>query len=161
MSVSGSIDKRSGSMNKINTTWSEVDISSSLDLMRWKELSSTDAVTEVRELVHKLAKVANVKRVRAIATRFPNLHHVDFELELHFNTELSDEVWNNVQDLVIDYEWKLRDDSGEKWYFHAQVVDKLSLLQDTTKIIADSDNRQRTEAGIRTWLSTPLNLVMH
>ena len=76
-------------------------------------------------------------------------------------TELSDEAWNNVQDLVIDYEWKLRDVTKEKWYFHAQVVNRLSLLQDVTKVIADADAKQRAEAGIRTWSTPPLKFVVH
>ncbi|SRR5579883_947040 len=135
---------------------------SSLNLIRLKELSRTEAVPEARELVHKLAKVDNVKRVRAIAPRFPDIHWIDFELELQSQTELSDEVWDNIQDLVIDSEWKLRDDSGEKWYFYVQTVARLSLLQDKTKVIADSSCiRQPTEVRVRTWSSSPLKLVLH
>ena len=157
-----STEKRSSQiLYKTSTTRIEFHASSSLNLMRLKELPSIDAVDEVRELVNKLAKVANVKRVRAVAPRFPNLHHIDFELELPSGTELSDEAWSNVQDLVIDYEWKLRDVSSEKWYFHAQVVYRLSLLQDATKVIANSDDKQHAHAGIRTWSSPPLKLVVH
>lgn len=155
-----STNKRLVSIYEINTTWREVHTSSSSYLIKLRELSSIDVVAEVRELVNKLVQVANVKRIRAVAPRFPNLHHIDFELELPLGTELSDEVWNNVQDLVIDYEWKLRDITSEKWYFHAQVVDRLSLLQDA-KVIADSDDKQRVEAGIRIWSSPPLKLVVY
>lgn len=157
-----STEKRSIPIYKTNTTWNEVHTFSPLNGIRWKELLNTDAIiTQVRELVHKLAAFANVKRVRAIAPRFPDIHDVDFELELQSETELSDEVWNNVQNLVIDYEWKLRDISSEKWYFHAQVRYRLSLLQDATKVIADSCDRQRPETGIRTWSSPPIKLVVH
>ena len=156
-----STQKRSLTIYKINTTWSEIHTYSSLYLIELKASSSTDAVHEVRELVQKLVNVVNVKRVRAVAARFPNLHWIDFQIELPSGTELSDEAWNNVQDLVIDYEWKLRDVTKEKWYFHAQVVNRLSLLQDATKVIADSDAKQRAEAGIRTWSSPPLKFVVH
>jgi len=144
-----------------NATGSTVYTFSPLNMMRWKELSRSEAVPEVRKLIHKLAKVANVKRVRATAPRFPDLHWIDFELELQSETELSDEVWDNVQDLVIDSEWKLRDVSSEKWYFYVQTVNRLSLLQDKTEVIADSDDKQHADAGIRTWSSAPLKLVVH
>jgi len=62
---------------------------------------------------------------------------------LQSETELSDEVWDNVQDLVIDSEWKLRDVSSEKWYFYVQTVNRLSLLQDKTEVIADSDDNMQ------------------
>lgn len=124
------------------------------------ELQSSDVIPpEVKELVQKLAKVANVKRVVAIALRFPDIHWIDFELELQPETELSDEIWYKVQDLVIDYEWKLRDDSGEKWYFHAQPVNELSKLRDPAHKVADSDPSQSTGLGRQTWSSPPLNFT--
>ncbi|MDF5733248.1 MAG: hypothetical protein PUP92_36010 [Rhizonema sp. PD38] len=128
--------------------------------MRLEELSSVDAVDKIWELVNKLAEFTNVKRVRAVVPRYPDLHHIDFELELLSETELSDEAWSSIQDLVIDYEWNLRDINSEKWYFHAQVVYRLPQLHGATKVIADSENKQRVVAGRRTWSSPPLNLVV-
>ena len=51
---------------------------------------------------------------------------------------------------MIDYEWQLRDVTKEKWYFHAQVLEQLCLLQEAIKVIADSDAKQSTEGGVRT-----------
>lgn len=138
----------------LSITWDKLGAFSS----KPDKLDSSDVVLpEVKELVQKLAKVGNVKRVAAIALRFPDIHWIDFELELEPETELSDEVWYEVQDLVIDYEWKLRDDSGEKWYFHAQPVNKLSKLRDTAQKVADSDPSQSAGIGRETWSSPPLN----
>ncbi|MBD2775419.1 hypothetical protein [Iningainema tapete] len=147
-----STEKRSSPIYTTDTTWKEVRTSSSLNLMKWKNLPSIDVIHKVRELVNKLAKVADVKRVWAVAPRLPDLHHIDFELELPSGTELSDEAWNLVQDLVIDYEWNLRDVSREKWYFDAQVVYR---FPEATKVIADSNDKQRA------WSSPPLKLVVH
>ncbi|MEH2235833.1 hypothetical protein [Nostoc sp.] len=159
-----STKKRLVQIFKTNTIWRTVR-SSDLRLIKSDKSTRPDIVPEIQELAQKLAEVANVKRVRAVAPRFPDLHNIDFELELQPETELSAElsyeVWEQVQNIVIDYEWKLRDDSGEKWYFHAEVVSKLSLLRDTSKVIVDSHNRQRAEVIIRTWSSPPLKLVEH
>jgi hypothetical protein len=142
-----------------NTIWSHYG-TSSLDLTKSGKFPSSHIVLEVQELVEHLTEVTHVKRVRAIAPRYPDLHWIDFELELQPETELSDEVWYQVQDLVIDYEWKLRDDSGEKWYFHAQPVNKFSQLREPAQIVADSYRTQSTHPRIQTWSSPPLNLVM-
>jgi len=156
-----SIEKRLMSIYKTNPTWKEVHTFSSSYLIKLQELSSINVVAEVRELVNQLAQVAKVKRVRAVAPKFPNLHHINFELELPSGTELSDEAWNSVQDLAINSEWKLRDVTSEKWYFHAQVVYRLFLLKNAIKVIADSDEKQRAEAGIRAWSSPPIKLIVH
>ncbi len=156
-----STEKHSLPIYKTNITWSEIHTYSSLYLIELKASSSTETVHEVRKLVHKLVNVVNVKRVRAVAARFPNLHWIDFQIELPSGTELSDEAWNNVQNLVMDYEWQLRDVTKEKWYFHAQVVNRLFLLEDAIKVIADSDAKQSAELSIRTWSSPPLKFVVH
>jgi hypothetical protein len=94
----------------------------------------------ILKLVQQLAELNNVQRVKAFATRFPDMHHIDFELELKPGVELSNEIWDKVQDLVIDCEWELRDDSGEKWYFRPQIADNFTHLRDISQIIADSQN---------------------
>lgn len=156
---SNSTEKHSVQIFKINTTWSNIRTFSSLDLIKTDELPNDNLVPKIQELTQKLAKVANVQRVRAIATRFPDIHWINFELELRPKTELSDEVWDYVQDLVIDYAWKLWDDSGEEWYFRAQVTFNPSPLRDANQVIADSYNSQHRE--LRTYSSPPLKLVVH
>jgi hypothetical protein len=133
-----------------NITWNNLRVFSS----KPEELQRDNSVPEIQELTHKLAKIAHVKRVVAIAPKFPDIHWVDFELELHPQTELSDEVWYQLQDLVIDYEWRLRDKSAEKWYFNAEPVSKLSKLQNTDEIIADSQTKDYARP---TWSSPPFN----
>jgi hypothetical protein len=101
-------------------------------------MNDFDAIPYIKQLVQKLAKIDNVEKVKALATKLPDMHHIDFELELKPGFELSDEIWDKVQDLVIDCEWKLRDESGEKWYFRPQRADNLTCHQDS-QIIANSN----------------------
>lgn len=145
-------------IDKTDTSWSHFG-AFSLVLTKTKELPSFDAIYRVKELVQKLTEVANVNKVRAIALRFPDIHWIDFELELQAETELSHELWEIVQNLVIDCEWKLRDDSGEKWYFHAEPVNRFSKLREGSRVIDNSDNKQTIVTG-KQISSSHLNLVV-
>ncbi|WP_353930223.1 hypothetical protein WJM97_18280 [Okeanomitos corallinicola TIOX110] len=131
------------------TAWSKFR-SSDLNLISQK---SHDAVSEINDLVRKLSKVTHVKRVQAIAPNYPDKHWIEFELQLYPDTQLSSEAWDKVQDMVIDCEWMLRDKSTEDWYFHAVVVDKLSLIRDASKIVNDSYH-------LKSFASFHLNLVV-
>ena len=96
------------------------------------------APVEVQELVQELAKVDGVAKVRAIAPRAEDIHWIEFELELRPETELDDETWDKIQDLVIDCEWDLRDKTNERWYFNEKVVEKFLRIQKGSKIVACS-----------------------
>ena len=70
-----------------------------------------------------------------------------------------DETWEKIQDLVIDYEWKLIDDSTEEWYFRPQIVDRFYLLRD--EVIADSDKKEHTEVSKpKMWSSNSPNFTV-
>jgi hypothetical protein len=99
---------------------------------------------EIQKLVEELAeKIEEVARVIAVATSFPDIHWLDFEIELKADAELSDETWENIQNMVIDCEWKLIDNSAEEWYFRPQIVERLYLFRDS--VVADSENIILTE----------------
>jgi len=155
-----STQTHSGSNFKTNkTTWSSRG-SSDLRLVKSDKSTSYDAVPEIRKLVKELDQLVEVKRVRAIATSFPDIHWIDFQIELEeSNTDLSDKTWDKIQDLVIDYEWKLIDDSGEEWYFRPQIVDRFYLLKD--EVIADSDEEKHRQVGrLKTWSSNFSNFIL-
>ncbi|MEH1901604.1 MAG: hypothetical protein V7L04_09355 [Nostoc sp.] len=141
------------------TTWSNRG-SSDLRLVKSDKSTSYDAIAEIQKLVKELDQLVEVKRVRAIATSFPDIHWIDFQIELEeANTDLSDETWDKIQDLVIDYEWKLIDDSAEEWYFRPQIVDRFYLLKD--EVIADSYEEEHTEVGrLKTWSSNSSNFIV-
>ncbi|MHC5934103.1 hypothetical protein [Nostoc sp.] len=141
------------------TTWSNRG-SSDLRLVKSDKSTSYDAVAEIQNLVKELDQLVEVKRVRAIATSFPDIHWIDFQIELEeANTDLSDETWDKIQDLVIDYEWKLIDDSAEEWYFRPQIVDRFYLLKD--EVIADSDEQEHREVGrLKMWSSNFSNFIV-
>ncbi|WP_254565569.1 hypothetical protein [Oscillatoria sp. HE19RPO] len=103
------------------------------------ESKPSPAVASAWELVQTLSKIKGVKRVRAIAPRPTDLHWLQFDLALQPDSELSDESWEKIQDLIIDAEWSLRDSTQEKWYFHSEVIENYPTLREGAKVIADSD----------------------
>ncbi|TAG60724.1 MAG: hypothetical protein EAZ28_05990 [Oscillatoriales cyanobacterium] len=101
-----------------------------------QSFKSPTAPVEVQELVQELAKVNGVAKVRAVIPRAEDIHWIEFELELHPETELDDETWDKIQDLVIDCEWGLREKTNEKWYFDEKVVQKFFRIQNGAKVVA-------------------------
>lgn len=124
-----------------HTTWKKFS-SFDLHLINTDKFGSSNVIPEIKELTNKLSAFPSVKRVRAIAKNFPDLHELNFDIELEKDTELSYENWEKLEDIVIEYEWKLRDKSGEKWYFHTQILEELPLLKDSTPVICTSDHKQ-------------------
>ena len=108
-------------------------------LKQKQSFKSPTAPVEVQELVKELAKVGGVAKVRAIAPRAEDIHWIEFELELHPETELDYETWDKIQDLVIDCEWGLRDQTKEKWYFDQKLVEKFVRIEDGAKEVARSE----------------------
>jgi hypothetical protein len=106
---------------------------------------------EIQKLVEEIVEEINgVKRVIGVATSFPDIHWIDFQIGLKEDIELSDETWEQIQDMVIDCEWKLIDDSGEEWYFRPQIVDSFYFIGE--KKIADSDNKHNSKIRkLKTW----------
>ncbi|HAG85357.1 MAG TPA: hypothetical protein DCL61_30485 [Cyanobacteria bacterium UBA12227] len=112
--------------------------SSPSTLIPKQSFKSPTAPSEVQQLVQQLAKVDGVARVRAVAPRAVDIHWIEFELELHPETDLDDQAWDKVQDLIIDCEWDLRDKTNEKWYFQRKRVEKFTRIQEGAKIVAQS-----------------------
>ena len=142
------------------TTWVKHD-SSHLHLITSDKPKNSDlSPAEVQRLVEELVeKIEETERVIGIATSFPDIHWIDFKIKLKDNSELSDETWEKIQDLVIDYEWKLIDDSTEEWYFRPQIVDRFYLLRD--EVIADSDKKEHTEVSKpKMWSSNSPNFTV-
>lgn len=110
--------------------------SSTSTLKPKQSFKSPTAPVEVQELVQELAKVDGVTKVRAVVPRAEDIHWIEFELELHPETELDDETWDKIQDLVIDCEWGLRDKTNEKWYFDEIVVEKFFRIHNGAKVVA-------------------------
>ncbi|MGB3654092.1 MAG: hypothetical protein WBA41_23180 [Rivularia sp. (in: cyanobacteria)] len=138
-----SIPKNVVSIGKTNKTiWTQQRSSSHLRIVNPDKSTTCNPLTRIKKLVDELVKVEGCKRVKAIATSFPDIHWIDFEIELE-DAELSDETWNKIQDMVIDREWKLIDDSAQEWYFRPQIVDRFYLFGD--EVIADSENKKQTK----------------
>ncbi len=134
------------SNSKTKSPW-KVYESPSSTLESKKSFQSPTAPVEVHELVDKLAKVEAVARVRAVAPRAVDIHWIEFELELHPETNIDDESWDKIQDLVIDYEWALRDKTNEKWYFDEKVVEKFVRIEDEAKLLARSEKSRSSSTS--------------
>ena len=148
------------------TNWAKRSSSPHLRIVNSEASTSYNSVTVsdsatlavIKKLVEELVKVEGLKRVKAIAISFPDIHWIDFEIELGTDIELSDETWDKIQDMVIDSEWKLIDDSAEEWYFRPQIVDRFYLVGD--QVIADSEEIKHTEVGrLKIWSSNSPNLI--
>ena len=125
------------SISKTETSWKKIYLSSSL--LNLEESSYTSFIpAEVQELVQKLAEVEGVNRVRAVAPRAIDIHWIEFELEVQPEIELTDESWDKIQNLVIDYDWSLREKSDEKWYFHAEIVEKFRKIKEGARVVTAS-----------------------
>jgi hypothetical protein len=148
--MSSSIQENSlpkfGRKVETKTTWSK-PISSNLRLFTSEKPKISDLINpEIQKLVEELVeKIEGVQRVIAVATSFPDIHWIDFQIKLKADIELSDETWDKIQDMVIDCEWKLIDDSAEEWYFRPQIVDRFYSLGDAK--IADSANKRHLEVS--------------
>jgi hypothetical protein len=125
------------SNSKTKSSW-KVYESTSMTLQSKKSFRSATVPVEVHELVEKLAKVDGVAGVRALAPRAVDIHWIEFELELHPETELDDETWDKIQDLIIDCEWDLRDKTNERWYFPRKTVESFSKIQQGAKVVSRS-----------------------
>jgi hypothetical protein len=125
------------SNSRTKSSW-KVYESTSPTLRSKKSFQSPIVPVEVHELVEKLAKVDGVAGVRALAPRAVDIHWIEFELELHPETELDDETWDKIQDLIIDCEWDLRDKTNERWYFPRKTVEKFSKIQQEAKVVSRS-----------------------
>jgi len=125
------------SNSKTKSSW-KVYESTSMTLQSKKSFRAATVPVEVHELVEKLAQVDGVAGVRALAPRAVDIHWIEFELELHPETELDDETWDKIQDLIIDCEWDLRDKTNERWYFPRKTVEKFSKIQQGAKVVSRS-----------------------
>lgn len=127
------------SISKIENPWKVYSVSSSPLRTFSESLNSPSVPPEVQKLVQELAKIEGVTRVRAVAPRAGDLHWIDFQLELQPETELSDESWDKIQNLVIHYEWGLRDQTQENWYFDTERVEKFEQLKELDQVVFSSE----------------------
>ncbi len=94
------------------------------------------AQSQIKELVNKLLALENVSHVRAIFSNSADQHWIDFQVEIS-SEKVSHELWRKMQHLVIEYEWKLRDETKEDWYFDVDHSESLGSLYKDITIIAD------------------------
>ena len=124
------------------TNWAEKYSHSSLTLVDPTQLYSHTVREEIRELGQRLVAFSGVNAVRAILPMSSNDHWVEFELQISRNEqndlELPYEIWDVIRDLVIDYEWQLRDETNEKWYFGVDYFEHFSKISYDSKEVFNS-----------------------
>jgi hypothetical protein len=134
------------------------NFSSPLTIVKSKQPYYPD-LPDIKELGKKLASFVGVESVRAIVPDASNRCWIEFEILLPpSNVELPYETWDKIQDLVIDYEWNLRDKSGEKWYFGVDCVEYFSKICPEGVEIFNSCV-ETSEASQKIWSSPNANFV--
>ncbi|GBO53395.1 hypothetical protein APA_1302 [Pseudanabaena sp. lw0831] len=154
-SITSPFDLTSSKVQEIN--WNK-KYSSPLTIVESKQSYYPD-FPDIKELGKKLASFVGVESVRAIVPDASNRCWIEFEILLQpSNAELPYETWDKIQDLVIDYEWNLRDKSGEKWYFGVDCVEYFSkICPESFKIFNSSV--EPSEAFQKIWSSPNANFV--
>ena len=97
-------------------------------------------LTEIKEVVQKLAELPNVEQVRAIANSLNELYEVTFEvLPSNINSPRNGELAKKAISLVIDAEWKLSDiTNNESWLFGVQMVRGFEFTPKDNRVVASS-----------------------
>lgn len=106
---------------EMRSRWSQIH-QSFTPMLRLRTSTCSPDFTEVQTLVQKLTQLENIGRVRAVTPKAGDLHWIEFELEPQLGTQISDKTWEQAENLVIDCEWKLRNETDEKWYFYTQII---------------------------------------
>lgn len=107
-------------------------------------LGSTDSVfakTAIKNFTQELVKLPNVERVRAVAVTPGDIHSITFQINISpqfMEGEFTDiqELWETAESLALQAHRQLRDSTGEKWYFHTELIEDFSDYPNSNEIIA-------------------------
>lgn len=79
--------------------------------------------TELQSIKNKLLELEGVYKVESLCI---NSNKYDFLVftSYEFHSLQYDFLWSQAQDVVINEEWKKRDETNSSWYFDVQVVIK-------------------------------------
>jgi hypothetical protein len=80
-----------------------------------------DVLLYVEQLTKDLAQLTG-GRVQAIATYFPSMEFIEF----HILADMSESDCDKIHEIVIDAEWKLRDNKNKNFYFSYGKVNDFS-----------------------------------
>lgn len=92
-------------------------------------------LSRVYSLGEKLKDFDGIGRVRITAPNNWDLHWLEFEVEAKDSVHLAEDLWDKLQDLVIDLEWQLRDETEEAWHFHLAQVSSLTSLEIGVRLV--------------------------
>jgi len=92
-------------------------------------------LSRIYSLGEKIKRFEDIERVRIFAPRNWDLHWIEFEIEAKGDAFLSKDLWDKLQDLVIDLEWQLRDETSESWNFHLSEVSSLASLEAGARLL--------------------------
>lgn len=105
---------------------------------------NTDSVfgeTVIKSFTQELVRLPNVERVRAVAVIPGDIHSITFQINMSLQFmegEFADiqEFWEAAESLALHTHRQLRDSTGEKWYFHTELVEDFSDYPNSSEIIA-------------------------
>ncbi|NET09245.1 MAG: hypothetical protein F6K16_31985 [Symploca sp. SIO2B6] len=83
-------------------------------------------------------KPDEIQRVRAIALDADDVCSLEFEAEMKVDAAFDLDLRDKLRDIVIDAEWKLRDETQQDWYFKLSMVNKFGSVENRSRILAAS-----------------------
>lgn len=90
-------------------------------------------IVVIKKIAKQLAKIDSVNEIRAIEKDL-DFHQVEFEIKPNLNADISYELWEKIQDIVIEGERNLRSKTNKKWRFDVDIVDTFGNIS-SKKII--------------------------
>jgi hypothetical protein len=113
----------------------------SLDVPEQKATASL-AMAEIQELTFNLAQLSGVEQVNAVACSPGKLHRIVFHLNLSADVDEPssfddlDDLWELAQRIALRSNRRLRELTGEKWYFNVDLNESPSDYPNSNNVIA-------------------------
>ncbi len=87
----------------------------------------SSSIVVIKELAKQLVEIDNVNEIRVIEKDL-DFYQVEFEIKPNLNADISYELWEKIQDIVIEGERKLRSKTNKKWRFDVEIVDNFGNI---------------------------------
>lgn len=100
------------------------------------------AITEIQEITENLAELSGVEQVKAVTHTPGDLHRTTFYLKLSVNMDkyggfdTLEELFEVAERMALRAHRRLRESTGEKWYFHVSLDEDFSDYPNSNQIVA-------------------------
>lgn len=107
-----------------------------------QKLTASFAMAEIQELTDDLAELSGVLKVEAVIRTPGDLHRIDFRLELseHIDEnsgfDSAEDLWEVAARMALRSHKRLRESTGQKWYFNVVLNEGFSDYPNSNRIVA-------------------------